>query len=242
MSIHNLPFVLNYLRFEEIDSTNTYAKSLSTWPDAGLVVIRADRQTAGRGQRGNTFFSSDGGLWVTVVTKPQSLDSHFVYNRALVLAITDSLLSLCPGAPVSVKWPNDVYWADRKICGLLLESAGPEPRYLVIGFGLNVNIPRQSFPPTISSLATSLLAETGKEFDLETLLSQILTQYRYWLSVAEHEAHALYLQRLYRKGEWVQAGDDQGRFVDVLADGRLHLESQHGPLYLTSGPLRFAHS
>lgn len=240
MKVFELPFVEEFLFFKEIDSTNTRAKSLTQWPSDGIVVLRAERQTSGRGQRGNSFFSfSDGGIWVTLVVKPPSIDQHFIHNRSMVLAITDQILKRVPSAPVSIKWPNDVYYGDRKICGLLLETAGPNLSCIVIGFGLNVNIPFEAFPPELHTIATSLLIETGQQTDANELLIDILTSYWQWTTRAISEAHAVYSSRLYGLNRQAAIGDFSGTYMHVEQDGSICLMNGSDRRHFSGGPLRF---
>src|SRR5271157_177410 len=122
-SLTSLSFVEKAYHFQSINSTNTFAKSLVCLPANGICVITADRQTAGRGQRDNTFFSgTDGGLYASIVCPISDIQSHFMYNRAISLAICHAIEGKVPLSLVRIKWPNDIYWSDRKICGILLES------------------------------------------------------------------------------------------------------------------------
>ena len=139
--LNGLPFVRKFIHLENIDSTNLFGRSLEDIPESGITVIQADNQSSGRGRLGNSFFSShSGGLWVSIITPISDLSRHFQFNRAISLAIHDSILKLFPDSPLGIKWPNDIYWAERKICGILLENHLFHPEFLVIGFGINVNI------------------------------------------------------------------------------------------------------
>jgi biotin-[acetyl-CoA-carboxylase] ligase BirA-like protein len=237
----SLPFVEGFFHFDSIDSTNTFAKSLPSYPKNGMAVVCADKQTAGRGQRQNTFFSEvAGGLYASVVCPISDLASHFTYNRAVSLAIYDAVKALAPKSPLSIKWPNDIYWGDRKLCGILLETVPAHPGVIVIGFGINVNIARLDFPPDIRGSATSVLIETRKRHAPGGLLCVILERFRQYLSVPAEAAHMLYANRLYKMGAPCAAGGNRGTFAGVYPDGRMRLQQGESELLLTTGPVRFA--
>ena len=94
--IASLPFVTQVHRFDEIDSTNTFARGLDAVPAGEIVVVIADRQSGGRGQRGNSFYSSvEGGLWLSAVVTLDSMENHFGVNQALALSACSALWSCC---------------------------------------------------------------------------------------------------------------------------------------------------
>ncbi len=241
--VEQLPFVSNVVRIEEIDSTNTHARQLLAGGyEAGreLTVVWAGRQRAGRGRHGRSFFSSvEGGLWVSVIVPVGEIAQHFCVNRALSLAICDSLRAIAPAAAVSIKWPNDIYWGHRKVCGILLESDTSTPRAIVAGFGINVNISREQFPGDIAPIATSVLIETSKRQDTGALLSSILTSFERYLAMDIMQAHGLYTRRLYRLGDMVRVEAKQGIFETVREDGCLCLRAEGHVQYPTSGTIEF---
>jgi biotin-(acetyl-CoA carboxylase) ligase len=179
-------------------------------------------------------------LYASVVCPISDLASHFTYNRAVSLAIYDAVKALAPKSPLSIKWPNDIYWGDRKLCGILLETVPAHPGVIVIGFGINVNIARLDFPPDIRGSATSVLIETRKRHAPGGLLCVILERFRQYLSVPAEAAHMLYANRLYKMGAPCAAGGNRGTFAGVYPDGRMRLQQGESELLLTTGPVRFA--
>ena len=228
----------------EVDSTNSYAKSLRDVPDPDgeITVIRAMRQRGGRGRNGKPFFSDHaGGLWASLVVPIADISAHFDHNRAVSLAIRAALLECMPSgdAPVSIKWPNDIYWGDRKIAGILLENIPQKPNALIIGFGINVNIAQDDFPRDLHKTTTSVLMEIGEEYVLDALLDRVLREYEFIIKRGPKGAHAVYVGNLYKKGCQAAVGPHAGTFVTVEADGRLRLDTAQGPMLLSSGTLRF---
>jgi BirA family biotin operon repressor/biotin-[acetyl-CoA-carboxylase] ligase len=227
---------------DSVDSTNSYAKSLGGFPENELTVIRAIRQNRGRGRGDAAFFSDHaGGLWVSLVAPIADVSAHFEHNRAISLAIRAALIecALSGNARVSIKWPNDLYWGERKIAGVLLENIPQNPNALIIGFGVNVNIAQDDFPGDLRGVVTSVLMETGEEYVLDALLERILQEYNFIIKHGPKGAHAVYAGNLYKKGYPAAVGRHSGTFVTVEIDGRLRLDTANGPVLLSSGSLRF---
>lgn len=136
---------VTFIHLEEVDSTNTYLKNLPRDPDQPVVAVRADYQTAGRGQRGNTWHSARGqNLLCSIRHHPTFLppERQFVLSQLISLALVDGLSELLPDEVerFHIKWPNDIYWCDRKLCGILIEYelSTTAIEQAIIGFGLNV--------------------------------------------------------------------------------------------------------
>lgn len=223
-ALSGLSFVERFYTLPTTGSTNDMARSLGHYPKNGIYCIQADRQTAARGRRGGGYFSDcDGGLWVSLVVPIEDIGEHFVFNRAISLAILLTLSQCGKDLPVSIKWPNDIYWGDKKVCGILLESHPHFSNVLVIGFGLNVNIPIDEFPAELTSVATSVVAETGKRCALTAVLRTILKQFRLILDADRSKVHEAYLAKLFGKGRRVAINNLEGVYESVSEDGLLLL-------------------
>lgn len=160
------------VRFEEIDSTNSYLEREACNMEAPVMVI-AGRQTAGRGQRGNSWESEPGkNLTFSVLIRPEEFRAaeQFSISEAAALAITDFLSQ--HGVSASVKWPNDIYVGDRKICGILIKHtlSGQHIGSTIIGAGVNIN---QTEFLSDAPNPVSLRQLTGRVYDLETLTCTI---------------------------------------------------------------------
>ncbi len=235
-ALSGLSFVERFYTYPSIPSTNETAREIVQRPQKGLFCIQADRQTAGRGRRGASFFSDcEGGLWVSIVTKVDDTANHFSYNRAISLAVAVALAKCGKDPPVFIKWPNDIYWGERKICGILLENHLHYDDLLVIGFGINVNIGHEEFPDELRSIVTSVLIETGRRCSLVSLLRAILEKYMEFISMDSSEIHSMYSERLYGKGMVISINGRKGVFSSVAADGRLQLISNGITTMINSG-------
>ena len=236
-----LPFIEQYLEFDSIDSTNTYAKTHTPLPKTGFCVIRAKTQSGGRGRHDARFFSAvEGGLWVSIIVPIDDIKNHFVYNRALSLAIVEALTPLAPSAEVRIKWPNDIYWNQKKICGILLESHPASANHLIIGFGCNCTIPKEAFPDDLKNIATSVFEETGKNVDLNKMLFSICDDFYKNLDVDIQKIHSKYVTYLYKTGAAVVAGGVSGILESVGPEGVLYVRTTNNELVsVVSGSLVF---
>ena len=240
-ALSNLPFVERFYSYSVVASTNDTARALSEVPQTGIFVVQADRQMRGRGRQGAAFFSeNEGGLWVSIVARIASLDEHFSHNRALSIALCEAAETIAGRAGAcSIKWPNDIFWGNRKLCGILLENHPASPAVIVLGFGINVAMKEGEFPPELRSIATSLFIETGKRFPRSQLLRTVLEGYHANLARSPGEIHNRYSQRLYGLGRIAEIEERRGIFEGVEIDGRLKLKVGPEVILLYSGTLRF---
>lgn len=164
----------------EINSTNDRALGLCA--DSALSVpylVLADQQTAGRGRGANRWWSNEGALLFSVIVDAAQL--ALPESRWPQISLTAGV-SVCQvvgnvlSESVGLKWPNDVWLNDRKVCGILVEIPPVQRGRLVIGIGLNVNNSFAAAPPELRSIATSLRDESGSEFDRINLLGDVVRQ------------------------------------------------------------------
>ncbi|MFZ4475852.1 MAG: biotin--[acetyl-CoA-carboxylase] ligase [Saprospiraceae bacterium] len=237
-----------YYRFDELSSTNDFAAELianvqkdttgpytKSKPPEGTVV-RADSQSAGRGQFGSKWAAAAGlNLTLSVILYPHWLEAtaQFDLNMAVSLALHDTCATLGATAPCTLKWPNDLYFGDRKCAGILIQNSifGKTLQSSVVGIGLNVN--QRAFDADLPK-ATSLSLETGQEMDINAIEHALCAhlEQRYLQLKAGRRAVLTeeYTTRLYRLGisatylrkadDWVFTGIVRG----VRADGRLRME------------------
>ena len=159
------------LVFDSVDSTNTVAASLADDPANHGTAVLAGEQTAGRGQYGRTWHSPpELGVWLSVLLFPAPhLRRPALLTAWAAVAAADTARTLTR-LPTSIKWPNDVLLAGRKVCGILIEQA----RGTVVGMGLNVNQTADQFTTAGLPQATSLAAASGRLFDRDTVARRLL--------------------------------------------------------------------
>lgn len=224
------------IRLDEVDSTNTYLRRMENLPDADIVVVTAGHQTAGRGMGSNRWESEDGrNLLFSMLVRPESVPAarQFALSMAEALAVKDALDPIA--GEVTLKWPNDVYWHDRKISGTLIETAisGRLVKDCIFGTGINVNqrVFRSDAPNPVS-----LRQITGRDTDMNVVLDSVLEAFEgYYDMVLDGEydrVGRLYHDALYRRTGMHAYSDSDGRFmasvVRVGHDGRLVLRDDAG--------------
>ena len=228
------------IALEETNSTNAYAKTLPEDESHELTLVTTEFQTAGRGAGTNTWESERGkNLLFSLVVYPQRLQANqmFALSEVTALAIRDALVAQCSmfNVQCSIKWPNDIYHADKKIVGMLIENdlRGKWVRRSIIGVGVDINQTRfLSDAPNPVSLAQIL----GKEVDRDQVLESILHQFNHYYGMMEREQfselHNRYMQYLYRRNGLHTYADATGTFqaqiIDVESTGHLVLECQNG--------------
>ena len=229
----------HYLKVNQTASTNTYLSRLAATLPGGTVIYTPS-QTAGRGQKGNSWESEDGkNLTFSMLIKrpPVKARDQFYLSEAAALAVVEALTAQA-GETFTVKWPNDVYWQDKKICGMLIENSldGADIATSIIGIGINVNQERfLSDAPN----PVSLTLITGREHDLEALLKRVCARIEQLVDGLDDDnaranLHQRYMAALYRNdGRQHPYEDATGhRFMatvtSIAPDGTLTLLHEDG--------------
>ncbi len=221
---------------DEVDSTNNEALRHISRID-NLSVLAALHQTSGRGQRGNSWSARPGeNLTFSLVMKfgdgaypPLKASRQFPISRSVTLGVLDYLEY--EGIVATVKWPNDIYVRNRKICGILIENTlcGDSLTASVIGIGLNVN--QKEFPPQLLN-PVSMAMLTGREYDLKDQLPKLCRFLK--MRLGHYDNAEEYFSRLYRVGtfnEYVVCSTGasiRARIVGVTDRGLLCLETEKG--------------
>lgn len=215
------------IHIAETDSTNRWVRD--NGDDADMVVV-ADYQTAGKGQGTNSWESERGmNLLFSILFHPQEIPANrqFTISMAVSLAIADALGQQI--GDVSIKWPNDIYWRNAKIAGILIENRlkGQVIRDSIIGIGINVN--QRQFRSDAPN-PVSLWQIHGHETDLLTLLHAVLDRFSHYINKVELKQQ--YTRMLYRRKGFHPYYDKSGTFmaelVDVEEDGHLLLQKEDG--------------
>lgn len=179
MSLAALPSFYRLVSHERIASTSDEAKSLAAAGAPAGTLVWARAQSAGRGRHGRNWISPAGNLYASLILRPSAPAATAAQlGFVAALAVGDGCLALAPEAAISLKWPNDVLLAGRKLAGLLLESQsrGDDTLdWLVLGVGVNL----ATYPVEVEYPATAL-AVTGADADAETMLGALATSFLAW--------------------------------------------------------------
>lgn len=176
---------INIISLEEVDSTNTYAKNLAKeGMDEGTVVI-AKRQTMGRGRLGRKFYSPSGtGIYMSIILKPETdAESILLITTAAAVAVSQAIENVT-GKSTLIKWVNDIYMNEKKVCGILCEGSFRDCHtleYAILGIGINISKPDTPFPDEIKNIAGYILEkddESIKEKIIEEVIDNFFNLYK----------------------------------------------------------------
>ena len=215
------------LILEEASSTNAVALSSVGQRQSGSIIL-AETQKEGRGRLSRNWASPPGGIWMSLVLKPDiPLSRVYRINMAASVSICRTISRL--GLEAGIKWPNDILIQEKKVCGILTELGAQMDRldYVVVGMGLNANNDTAAFPSQWRS--TSLAAELGRGIDRCALIAAILNEMEKAIDNMEsQEIYEEWRSRSLSLGKRVRIssaeGDLTGQVVDLDGDGALILQ------------------
>lgn len=227
------------LRMKEATSTNDCLIALSRLPETEeFTSVSAEFQSAGKGQSGNSWESERGkNLLFSTLLYPDFIEprKQFVLSKVVSLAVKFTLDDY--GKGFSIKWPNDIYWKNRKIGGILVENElqGNTWEKAVIGIGLNIN--QKNFPDNLPN-PVSLCQITGQELNRKKVLCGIILRIApYFNMLKTKDAEIItewYHSCLYRRKGFHPFEDKDGVFMaeiqEVLPEGTLVLKDSDGRL------------
>jgi BirA family biotin operon repressor/biotin-[acetyl-CoA-carboxylase] ligase len=234
------------LRFDSLASTNTEAarQALRGAPEGLCIVAR--EQTAGRGRQERVWISpADAGLYCSVLLRPRIEQSAWsLLTLMAAVAVHDALLDAC-ALRTDIKWPNDIYANERKLCGILAEMVETAGAHRACVIGIGVNLSDRAFPEELRDTATSVEALTGKAVEAEELLTALLKAVAVRYETLEGtEGRALTLRAWterssYPEGRRVRvalAGEIlEGTTRGLEPDGALRVETSEGIRIIRAG-------
>ena len=227
----------NILHLTETNSTNSYIRSIADEDDT-LTVVVADYQIAGRGQGSNVWESERGkNLLASVSFQPKGVapQQQFILSMAGALAVGHALSTFV--RDISLKWPNDIYWRDRKISGTLIETAVSSRGLTRCIYGVGINVNQVTFHGDAPN-PVSLRQVLGHPVPVDEVLNRLLDSLEMMLGHVANGEYSLlrkmYHQHLYRQcGSYPYrdaAGAFEAEIVRVEDDGHLVLRDSRGLL------------
>ena len=203
------------VRLESTESTMKDAAALAARGEPHGSVVIADRQTAGIGRHGHSWHSEDeGGLYLSIVLRmPGGAAALPILTMALGLAVQRAVNDFAQVA-TDLRWPNDVMLNERKLAGIMIQSAGAQAanHALIAGIGLNVN--QSGFPDDLLRIATSLRMETGREYSKDALAESIVNESLRYSALLTEMGKREILKRFEECSTW-----PRGKAVEV--DGKI---------------------
>ena len=220
----------------QTDSTNSTLRTMlleQNLPEG--FMIRTDFQTSGKGQKGNSWEAEKGNnLLFSILLYPTQLaiEKYFIISQLVSIAIKNTLDKYADG--FSVKWPNDIYYFDKKIGGILIENViqGGRIKSMIIGIGLNIN--QKTFESDAPN-PVSLIQITGKTTSKTRILTEIYERImELYHEMDEATIGKIYSASLYRKNGFHLYNADgeefKARIIKVYSDGKLELETSDGEI------------
>lgn len=226
--------------FKEVDSTNDVARELADEGTAEGTIVIAESQRSGKGSRGKKWISPSGGVWMTIILRPD-IEPTKAPQLTLVtgVAVAETLNQEC-NLDVGIKWPNDILIGDKKVCGILTEVKADRGKvdYVLVGIGIDLNVDLTIFPPELRGATTSLKAELDREIKGAELVQKFLQNFEVYYDEFKEGKFRDILNEWRRLsktiGNYVEVhkkgGVSYGEAVGVNKDGKLILEMEDGTL------------
>lgn len=193
-----------WMYIKQTYSTSTLLREQYSDALPHFYTIRTDYQTAGRGQAGNSWESEAGkNLLFSALLRYDGLLAIKQWRLSMLVAVAlwETLAKYVPKEKLTIKWPNDIYWGDKKLVGILIENclSGQYVGHSVVGIGVNVN---QTEWTSNAPNPISMCQITGKEYPVEEILESWICAMKSWELRSTEEIEIAYLQHLYRREGW----------------------------------------
>ena len=186
---------IKLLKFKSVKSTNDIALKLAPKKDSRPTMIVAEVQTKGRGTMGKKWISQKGNLFISIFFEMNQKKINFKHFASLNAFLLKNALSKQFSKKINIKWPNDLMYNQKKICGILQEVVNyKDKRFLVVGIGVNTN----QDPKNKGFLSTSLKKIMNKNIDNYKVLKNIKNMYEKFLIKAKDHSF-LKLKKIYNK-------------------------------------------
>lgn len=195
-------------------STNTELKQLAESGARELTVLAANMQTGGKGRRGRGFASPEGGLYMSILLRPDFVGEDALFlTAAAAVAVCDGIERVSPSARPSIKWVNDIYLNEKKVCGILAEAATSDVEsgtldYVVIGIGINLTAPKNE---ELRDIAGGIFDSADASSKRNVLAASVLNSFlKIYDNFSEKEFVA----------EYIKKSMLTGKTIDFLHEGR----------------------
>ena len=237
--------------YKTITSTNTVLKEMASKGAPEWTVLIAEEQTEGRGRMNRKFYSpSETGIYMSIILRPYIEVSQALFITTMTAVAVSEAVDEVFEVNTGIKWVNDIYLNNRKICGILAESAlyagKPKLDYTVVGIGINVEMPNGSFPEEISGIAGSIIEEKRncekEENDIRNMLvAKILTKmYKYYNQMDKGTYMDIYRNKSILVGKEVYVLNDEAKeklkVIDIDDSAALVVQHENGRIdKLSSG-------
>lgn len=213
---------------DEIDSTNNFAKQISQKTKEDALII-ANKQTAGKGRMGRTFFSPEGGIYMSLLLHPEIAPERITGITVMAaVAVAEAIERIC-GVKPYIKWVNDIYVGNKKVCGILTEGAFNSEKkkfdYAVLGIGINL-FDEGVLPDDLKEIAGSL----DKSVNKEKLIEKIVDSFYFLYNSGGNSYIKAYKERSNVLGReityYIGGKTEKGTAIDITDDAKLVVKTQ----------------
>ena len=237
---------ININVYKTIPSTNDLAKELAIKHEKEGTVIIAEEQTSGRGRFNRKFYSPSGtGIYMSIILRPKIHASNsFLITTAAAVAISEAIENVS-NKETKIKWVNDIYCDNKKVCGILTEASidfeSGMVDYAILGIGINVKLPKEGFPDEIKDIATSILeCDTSLSVDIRSkLIAEVLN--RFWLYYEDIENRSFieaYKSRSLLIGKDINIisknSKEKAKVIEIDNECRLKVKTEDGSIKILS--------
>ena len=233
--------------FERVDSTNTFAKKILMEGESYPDIIIANEQEQGRGRLGREFYSPKGtGIYCSFILDPFiKIENSILVTVAASVAVSRAIEKVT-NKDTRIKWINDIYIDDKKVCGILTEAVTDFETgiigKIILGIGINFNTPSESFPDEITDRASSVFMDDTLGVTRNQLIAQLIIEIDECMNDIENDEiiryyrnKSLVLGKMLEITYFGQEKPIQGKAVDIDRNGFLIIETKNGLLTLNSG-------
>lgn len=210
---------MKIIELEVTESTNDEVKKY--WDLGEDIAVFARRQTGGRGTKGRSFASPEGGIYISFIKHYHGLKAEKAYEVTEDISLSVALTLRAFGVKAEIKWPNDVYVGKKKICGMLTQNEikNGYVEKTLCGVGINVN---NDLPIELDGIATSLKKELGREVDLKSVLFTLVFNLEKFQNVELYPSFSCVVGKKVRVFEPQKEAYEE-KVDEILPDGRLKL-------------------
>ena len=226
---------IKIIKLSSVDSTNDYLKKLALKGENEKTVVIADKQTAGKGTKNRSFISEIGGLYMSILLRPKIKGFEAtLLTPAVAVAVSETIDDLSHKKS-QIKWVNDVYIDNKKVCGILCESAielnGNFP-FIIVGIGVNLSLPKGGFNVDINDIAACVFESCNEDLKQQFINQLLCRFFDYYNTLQTKEFLPKYRQKNLVLGREVTVCefdktylanaleiDDRCRLIVALEDG-----------------------
>lgn len=229
---------VNIIIYDTASSSSTIAKELAIQGEKEFTTVIVKRQTNGRGRLGSSFISnSENGLYMSIILRPNlSPDRCIDITTLAAVSVLEAIEETSNTSP-SIKWINDIYINEKKVCGILTEAAfdGTKTSYVIVGIGVNITPPENGFDDTIKDIATSIYEKDAPKGYKELLCAKIIDKLIYHYSKIEEKSYmSKYKEKSNILGKEVDVyrGNDiiKGIAIDINDNAALVVKTENGEI------------